>query len=560
MPDRNPVIVLKFGGSVLLDDQRLRIAVHEIYRWRREGWRVLAVVSALAGRTEELISRCETLSESVSPQARAGIIGLGERESMGLLGVHLDRAGIPACTLTPEAVHLRASGPALDATPEALDAARLRQSLDEYGVVVFPGFVAVDQYGASVTLGRGGSDLTAVFLAHQLGADKCRLIKDVDGLYESDPAKTESPPRYAYASYEDALNTDGSIIHHKAVQYARHHQLSFELGRFNGSRPTTIGPSDSTLSTVPDRPTRRTLAICGLGVVGEGVLELVQQLPEHFDLKGCARRTIRPEDLNRGTLVTDNPVSLASSGVDIVVEVMGGTHTAWDVAQAAISSGSAFVTANKSLIAEHGDGLASLAEVHGQQVLFSASVGGVTPVLEAVRDREVISVEGVLNGTGNFVLGSLEAGLGLKSAVLEAQRLGFAESDPSRDIEGLDALDKLLVIAQSQQWSIPADQRSTQSIADWSGGSDLGYPARQVARVDASSARVNVETVKADSTFGLLQDEWNAAIITYSDGSQTELRGKGAGCWPTSEAVLADLLELSRSQSANQSRKEACYA
>lgn len=554
-------IVLKFGGSVLLDEQRLRIAVHEIYRWRREGWQVVAVVSALFGRTEELIARCSTLHPTTASVSKAAVIALGERESSTLLGVHLDRAGIPARVLTPDAVSLIATGDALDADPITIDTRVIEHALETDGVVVFPGFVAINESGETVTLGRGGSDLTAVFLAHTLCAEKCRLIKDVDALYESDPAKDASPPpiRYGYASYSDSLATDGSIIQHKAVRYAQRFSIEFELGRFNATRPTTIGPSHTVPDTTPDEPIPLSVALCGLGIVGAGVAELLLQLPDQFQITGAARHSLTPEDLDRSFPVTEDAISLASSGADIVIESIGGTSVAKEVAERAIEQGSILVTANKALLAEHGDELETLARARETRILASASVGGVMPVLESIHQQPVVAIEGIFNGTGNFILGALERGSSLNAAISQAQQLGFAEADPTRDLDGRDALDKLLVIAQQLGWSPPQSSTHRSSITTWASSSKATYPARHVACLDQHSARVIVEPVEPGSPFASTHNEWNIAMLHRPDGSKTTLRGKGAGRWPTSESVVADLLEIARTRSQS-ARKELSYA
>lgn len=551
------VIVLKFGGSVLLDERRLRIAVHEIYRWRREGWGVVAVVSALAGRTQELIDRCQRLSPGASDLAKAAVIGSGELESASLLGVHLDRAGIPATVLTPGAVRLIADGEPLDADPVSIDTGPISRALREDGVVVFPGFVALDGGGSCVTLGRGGSDLTAVLLAHELGAHKCRLIKDVDALYASDPARSSTtlPNRFAQASYDDALATDGSILQHKAIRFAQTRGVRFELARFNGTRPTVISDGPTRLDNTPDLPKRLTLAVCGLGTVGRGVIELASQLPEHFGFVGAAcRRPDSHQDLCEivGPIIDDAP-ALAGLDADVVLELIGGVETAADVVRTALGSGRHVVSANKALIADQGVALAELAKTSGARLLCSASVGGGLPALEAIGRGEPLSVTGVLNGTGNFVLGALEQGAGLEDAVREAQERGFAEADPTRDLDGRDALDKLLVIAQRLGWAIDASHQATRSIGDWlDATSDPAFPARQIARVDALGASVGVETVEPSGVWGALRNEWNAVTITDRDGTTRTLRGKGAGRWPTSESVFADLLELSRLASSSE--------
>lgn len=556
----NPLIVLKFGGSVLLDEHRLRIAVHEIYRWRRDGYRVIAVVSALAGRTEELIKRCDSLCESASDLAKSALISLGELESASMLGIHLDRAGIPASVLTPAGVDLVAEGNPLDANLVSVCSDKIIASLETNGVVVFPGFVAMDGEGHAVTLGRGGSDMTAIFLSHALEADRCRLIKDVDGLYDRDPASSgPSPLRYGYANFDIALQTDGSIIQHKALRFAHERSLRFELGRFNGTRPTIIGVGETVIENSPDSPTPLRIALCGLGTVGSGVLDLAEQLPELFKITGAACRTPQKhEDIATAIPggIQNDAVSLASSGADVVVELIGGIDLPLLIARNALTNQSHFVTANKALIAEQGDVIEQLAEHSGTRVLASASVGGVTPVLESLALGRVRSIKGVLNGTGNFILGALEAGTDLADATREAQRLGFAEADPSRDLDGRDSLDKLLVIARKLGWSIPEGSISRESISDWAEQSPTVNSVKHIASVSQDSASVRVEQVDPASELGQLRNEWNAAIIEFEDGSQQVVRGKGAGRWPTSESVFADLLELSRERCSENTFKE----
>ena len=252
MAPRPPLVVLKFGGSVLADERSLDLAGQEIRRWRRDGYRVVAVVSALSGVTDGLGRACQRLNRQPSPLCVAAALAIGGLHSAALLGVRLDGAGIRASVLTPAAIRLTATGSPLDAMPVDADAAPLRAALRHEGVVVVPGYAAIDRRGRTTVLGRGGSDLTALFLAHRLQADRCRLVKDVDGLYDRDPASAGSPPqRYQQATWSDALRTDGSIVQHKAVRFARAHRIEFELGRVSSIWPTLIGPGPTRLASVP---------------------------------------------------------------------------------------------------------------------------------------------------------------------------------------------------------------------------------------------------------------------------------------------------------------------
>lgn len=543
----NPIIVLKFGGSVLLDESRLRLAVHEIYRWKREGFRVVAVVSAFAGKTDDLLSRCEKFASRDGSLARAGVVATGELESAAFLGIHLDRAGIPSSVITPGAASFIATGDPLDANPSSINAALLHDALERDAVVVFPGFVALDNRSRTIVLGRGGSDLTALFLAHALGAHECRLIKDVDGLYEFDPQRTSPPPRrHARASYEDALNTDGSIIQHKAVRFAQANNLSFTLARFNGSRPTVIGPAQSRFDDRRDLPRRLTIALLGAGVVGGGVLDHLAHLTDHFDVVGVSRRDPHStRELALNVPVTDDPVALASSGVDVVIEAIGGVEPARTAILAALDSGAHVVSANKAVLAAHWREIQQAARRADRRVLASASVGGSLPVLERCATGDVRTVRAVLNGTGNFVLERLATGASLGAAVSEAQLLGLAEADPSRDLDGRDALDKLVVLASTIGRAVDTSRARRDTITA-NALPPPGARLRHVATLDEHGARVLLEPVAPEDPLFDLPGESNAVVLERDDGSREVFTGKGAGRWPTSESVIADLLELAR--------------
>ena len=551
MPDQRissaPIIVLKFGGSVLHNEDSLGLAVHEIYRWRRDGYKVVAVVSAFKGETEALIDQCERVARDASSHAQAAFVGLGEAKSASLLGLLLDRSGIPARVLSPAAIGLLCTGDSLNSLPVDVNTGAIDCGLDEDGVVVLPGFTGIDEQGRGVTLGRGGSDSTAVFIAGKLGAQRCRLIKDVHGLYESDPncAGSPAPARYANANYEDALNTDGSIIQHKSVQLARSLGVEIELGRFNSGSPSVIGDHPKSLRPEAERTRALKIAVCGLGTVGGGVVRALQQLTDRFEIVGAgARSPQKHTDLIPivGEICSD-PLALAECDADVVLELIGGIEPARSLIESALRRRKHVVTANKELIAEHGHELLALADEHGVKLHFSASVGGSLPVLEHLRANEAVAVSGVLNGTSQFVLRSIARGVPYEDAVNEAQRLGYAEADPSRDLDGRDALDKLRVIALQQGWhgyEIEFPACDPESILPGSG------LVCQFGQVNPLRASVRQEPVECDADLASLGDSENLVTITREHGDPIVLRGHGAGRWATTVSVVGDLLELSR--------------
>ncbi|MFG0245847.1 MAG: hypothetical protein ACF8MF_07355 [Phycisphaerales bacterium JB052] len=559
-----PTIVLKFGGSVLLDQRHLNLAVHEIYRWRRDGFRVVAVVSALQGETESLIQLDQALAPASSPTARAALVGLGELKSAALLGLLLDRAGVPARVHSPAALDLICQGDSLNADPIGINTKLIEQGLEQYGVVVVPGFVGIDSQGRTVTLGRGGSDSTAVFIAGKLSACRCRLIKDVDGLYEADPATHDHPDRYIPASYNDALRTDGSIIQHKSIRIAQSLGVEIELGRFNATAPTLIGDRETQKSPQTDQARRIRVAICGLGTVGGGLIEHLTTLGQSFEIAGASCRTPEKhtgiETLTNG--ITTDSHALAKGDADVLVELIGGIEPAKSIVETAIRHGKHVITANKALIAEHGQVLHRLAEEHGVRLLYSASVGGGLPVLERMRALDACSISGILNGTSQYVLSAIADGVPSAQAVEDAKRLGYAEADPSRDLDGQDALDKLRVIALQLGWSgfeIETPACDPSSIKPES------PPHGQIAQISPLRASVQLEAVDAESPFAGLGTADNLVQIRNGDGSVVTVRGKGAGRWPTSESVLGDLLELSRDLGNHSDQdaptdKEVAYA
>ena len=253
MPDAG-LIVLKFGGSILSREDSLRLVVHEIYRWHREGHRVVAVVSAAEGETDARHAEAQLICGGVGGEALAAHVAGGELGSAARLGLHLDRAGIPSTVINPGAAAMRAVGTAVDSAPVSIDTGPIRRAHERGDVAVLPGYVATNDDARWVLLGRGGSDISALFLADALGADACRLVKDVDGLYDSDPnAPGENPERFVTAGWDDALARDGSIIQHKAVEYAKGRGLPFQLGRLNGVEPTTIGTETLSAGVIAGR-------------------------------------------------------------------------------------------------------------------------------------------------------------------------------------------------------------------------------------------------------------------------------------------------------------------
>lgn len=562
------LIVLKFGGSVLASEEDLRTAVHEIYRYRRDGYAVVAVVSALEGTTDALIERAEVYGAE-DPAARAMLLATGEFTTASLLALALKRSGLPSLLLSPGGAGLRTEGEPLNSTPQKLNAAAVGRGLEEFGVVVIPGFVGVRPEGGFSLLGRGGSDLSAIFIAGEMrnaGWDvRCRLIKDVDGLYTWDPALPgPAPERYLTASWQRVAGLGGGIVQARGVDSARGRQLAFEVGSFDRNEATLVGALTdvSQKMRVAERPL--SVVLLGCGTVGAGVYHLLARLPKHFIVQRVAVRDVKKaaqEGVPAELLTTDVRAAAAEKS-DVVVELVGGVELPRELVLAAIAGGAEVVTANKALMAAHGEEIRAAAKSRGVVLRCSAAVGGSVPMIETVSRLANLGViqriEGVVNGTTNFVLGLVDKGQSFQDAVKEAQRLGYAEADPSRDLNGTDAAEKLVVLAQA---GFGVGERVDQLQVE-------GLDAAAIDRLKPSGSRVVVRhlawlersadgvvrggvkptIVDADGPFGVLPGPENCLVVRLASGESTRVRGSGAGRWPTSESVMADLLELRRNR------------
>lgn len=553
-----PIIVLKFGGSVLTREHDLANAVHEIYRWNRDGFRVVAVVSALGKTTDKLLAQGHHYGAVPEPGALASLVATGEATSAALLGLALDRAGIPAAVLDAPRINLRTRGQVLDSEPVSVDAAVIRGELQDRAAVVVPGFVGLDADGRTTLLGRGGSDYTALFLAQQLGASRCRLVKDVKGLYERDPGRPGPlARRFRHVSWDDALNLDGRIIQHKGVRFAKAHGLSFEVAELNGRDCSVVGEGPTVFGQIdqPPPPPLR-VVLLGLGTVGLGVYRHLTQRPDLFEVVRIAARNAKRyahDDIPAYLLTTDAQAAIRTPA-DVVVEAIGGLSPASELVRGAITARRHVVTANKALIAEHGTELSTLAHTNGMRLLYGASVGGASPVIETLAtiadDDPVVSIDAVLNGTTNFIIGRIEEGHTFEAALAEAQMLGFAEADPTRDLDGTDSLDKVRILARlatgRDAWigtrqGILEDAPSLvrKALAD-------GGHFRIVSSLREGVVSVGPSALRATTTLGSLRAEENAAVLRTKSGREIVVKGKGAGRWPTAEAVLGDLLQIAR--------------
>ncbi len=315
------------------------------------------------------------------------------------------------------------------------------------------------------------------------------------------------------------------------------------------------------------------IGIAGLGTVGCGVLEL---LATNATL--LARRSGRPfavaavsaRDRRRARAVDvsafpwrDNPLDLADPGaVDIVVELIGGADgPALALARASLARGLSFVTANKALIAHHGAELAALAEQSGAALRFEAAVAGGIPIVKTVKEglaaNRIDRLHGILNGTANFILTRMEeSGARFAEALAEAQHKGYAEADPSFDIDGVDTAHKTAILA-SLAFGTPPDMAALTiegirhvTDVDIAYARELGYRIRLlgIARLADGrlDQRVHACLVEETEALARVRGAANAIEVHGDFAGPTVIEGLGAGAGPTASAVVADLIEIAR--------------
>jgi homoserine dehydrogenase len=305
---------------------------------------------------------------------------------------------------------------------------------------------------------------------------------------------------------------------------------------------------------------RLKVALLGCGTVGGGVFHFLKRHGELFEVTKIlvrSREAARYADVPAELLTTDaNDPGIAAA--DIVAESIGGQNPAFGLVEAALKRGQDVVTANKEIYARRFGELDAAAKASGAEIRVSACVGGGVPVIEAVdkavaEGRTIVSIEGVANGTSNFVLDEMEAGLTLEAAIKLAQEAGYAEADPSADIDGWDAASKMAILARrGMGLSLSPDDAERDSLrpltqGDIAAAAKRGQRLRQVGRVDRDGLyTVKVAALPQDAFLAGARGPENRFRIVFSDGSEQMISGLGAGRWPTAEAMFADLLDLHR--------------
>lgn len=315
------------------------------------------------------------------------------------------------------------------------------------------------------------------------------------------------------------------------------------------------------------------IAIAGLGTVGGGTLAILQNQAELLTLR-CGRglKVVAVSAHNRnkkrdidvsGLRWVDDPIALASDPeIDVVVEMIGGADgVAKTLVETALANGKSVVTANKALIAHHGVALAVLAEKAGAVLAFEAAVAGGIPIIKTLRDglaaNNFSRVMGILNGTCNYILTSMwETKRDFVEVLKEAQTLGYAETDPSFDVDGIDSAHKISILTSLAYGCAPSIKNvyiegiSHISLRDMKFADELGYTIKllgiAVQMQSGIQQRVHPAMVTKDSMLGTVQGVYNAVLVEGDCVGRVFLEGRGAGAAPTGSSVVADIMDIAR--------------
>jgi homoserine dehydrogenase len=323
------------------------------------------------------------------------------------------------------------------------------------------------------------------------------------------------------------------------------------------------------MAGIAEKPLR--VGIAGLGNVGVGVLQVLAR--NHALIAARAGRAIevaavsardrrrdRGVDLTRLRWVDDACALAGDPGIDVVVELIGGAEgVALALVDRALRAGQSVVTANKALLAHHGVTLGKLAEAHSVLLGFEASVAGGIPIIKTLREglaaNRISRISGILNGTCNYVLSTMrESGRDFAAVLAEAQALGYAEADPSLDVDGYDAAHKLAILA-SVAFGIPVDFGSVYvegirhvSKLDVEYAQELGYRIKLLGTAllteHGIEQRVHPTLVPIAAPIAQVEGVFNAVVVEGDFVGPVMLQGRGAGAGPTASAVVADLIDV----------------
>lgn len=307
------------------------------------------------------------------------------------------------------------------------------------------------------------------------------------------------------------------------------------------------------------------LGLIGLGTVGGGVFKVLKNFPDVEITKIAVKNIDKPRNidgLDRAMLTTDPYEIVESSEITVVAELIGGVHPAYELIKKAIENGKHVVTANKELLAKHGEELFNYAEQHNVVILYEAAIAGGIPLIMPIKTilagNKITKIEAILNGTTNYILTNMDKNQASYESVLkEAQKLGYAEADPTGDVEGFDSAYKLTTLAtitfnkRVKLENVYREGITKVKSEDIKYANELGYKIKLVAYAhidenDNADVRVHPMFVSKEETLAHIDYVKNAVTLTGSPVGKITLSGAGAGEMPTASSVVGDILAIER--------------
>jgi len=309
------------------------------------------------------------------------------------------------------------------------------------------------------------------------------------------------------------------------------------------------------------------IAILGFGVVGSGTAEVLtenktiieKKVGQPFDIKYILDLRDFPDSPFADKVIHDFSIILHDPEVSLVAEMMGGSHPAYDFTKACLEAGKSVVTSNKEVVANFGTELLAIAKEHGVSYQFEASVGGGIPIIRPMNQdlssNNITAVNGILNGTTNYILTKMEReGTPFAEVLKDAQKKGYAEANPTADIEGLDAARKIVILAamafgkRMDPNTIPCEGITKITVEDMELARELGYAIKLIGHTEIKDGKilcmVSPRLVPFSTPLAGVSDVFNGILLDADMVGQVMVYGPGAGKLPTASAVVADMIDI----------------
>lgn len=550
------VVVLKFDRSVLVSPDDNTHAVHQVYRYLREAYRVLVVVSSI-GSIADVLSYPALQSveqDDLIPSAAnfVELIASGETASACLLTLALERVGIKAKKLSHHCVKTTAS--LLNAEPVRMSSDLILSLFESYSVLVLPGVLGCDEANRTTLLGRQGADSMALFVAWTLQASSCIFFVNAQTL----EAKTNLDPplqwnNYQQINFSDALQSSSGLIQHKALKFAQTKSWPFQLQSLANGQEIVIGsePSVTKKSLLEPQPLR--VALLGLGAVGLQLYSLLMDSPQCFEVIG-----ILVDDVARSTfgaipsnLFSADWSTLLAQGCDVVIDLAEGVSSVELLLEQALKQNCQVVTCDQAMMLLHGVVLSGLAKQHGVELRLASSLAWVASIVDFERNSpEHARLSAVFGGAYTLIADQLRLGHSWAYAVALAQQFGLMGRQATPDLYHADVTKQAILLSRTVFGRDPdvidvghlayLDEAIIQKAQ--SDGKILQLMALIEYRNQHITLRVEQRLMSANDPLAQVAWDEQAVLVEIGHEGRWSWHAKTRGSWPTTACIFAELL------------------